>query len=583
MANAILSRMRCTATLIVLSVALLAAPAIAQPVSEQGLTNLQAFARAYGYVRFFHPSDEAVDANWDAIAIRGVTAVEPAASPDELAASLTDLFAPYAPSVTIYAGAVGTGPEATHPEAPPATARRWIHEGIGLLSLGGSQLYRSTRIELPFESRIDFVADLGGGVSITVPTIVPIVDGRTWPVPTATDPGRGLPDDFVPSGDDRATRLADVVIAWNVFQHFYPYFDVVDVDWPGALVTALRSAATDPGERAFLDTLRRLVAELQDGHGGVYHRCDDATSVTPIDWTWVGDRLIVTHAPEVRGVSAGDEVIAINAEPPADRVAEELPMISAATEQWRRYRLLDILRRGRAGTTELLDIQKRDGRRLTAFVPRRQVAIGQLRREHPSPAEVAPGIVYFNLDGASTEQLNAAMSELRGASGIIFDLRGYPGSAGKQVIHHLTKKRIQSPKWLIPLVRRPDRAGMTFRESAWNVDPIAPYLGDKRIAFITDGRAISYAESCLGIVEHEKLGAIVGGPTAGTNGNVNPFALPGGYRVAWTGMRVMKRDDTHHHGVGIRPTHPVEPTVEGIAEKRDELLEVAIEVVSEPE
>jgi hypothetical protein len=26
--------------------------------------------------------------------------------------------------------------------------------------------------------------------------------------------------------DDRATRIADVIIAWNVFRHFYPYFDI---------------------------------------------------------------------------------------------------------------------------------------------------------------------------------------------------------------------------------------------------------------------------------------------------------------------------------------------------------------------
>ena len=27
----------------------------------------------------------------------------------------------------------------------------------------------------------------------------------------------------------------------------------------------------------------------------------------------------------------------------------------------------------------------------------------------------------------------------------------------------------------------------------------------------------------------------VGGPSAGTNGNINPFTLPGGYRIIWTG------------------------------------------------
>ena len=120
---------------------------------------------------------------------------------------------------------------------------------------------------------------------------------------------------------------------------------------------------------------------------------------------------------------------------------------------------------------------------------------------------------------------------------------------------------------------------MTFqRQGEWKISATKPYLNAKK-AFITDGRAISYAESCMGIVEHYKLGAIVGGPTAGTNGNVNPFALPGGYRVVWTGMKVLKHDGSRHHGVGILPTVPVSRTIAGVAAGRDELLEKAIEVV----
>ena len=97
---------------------------------------------------------------------------------------------------------------------------------------------------------------------------------------------------------------------------------------------------------------------------------------------------------------------------------------------------------------------------------------------------------------------------------------------------------------------------------------------------MTGGEAISAAETLMGIAEHHRLGAIVGGPTAGTNGNVNILALPGGYRVAWTGMKVTKQDGSRHHGVGIRPTIPVSRTLKGVIAGRDEVLERAVEVVS---
>lgn len=97
---------------------------------------------------------------------------------------------------------------------------------------------------------------------------------------------------------------------------------------------------------------------------------------------------------------------------------------------------------------------------------------------------------------------------------------------------------------------------------------------------MTNGSAISYAETYLGIIEHYQLAEIVGQSTAGTNGNVNKLILLDSYRICWTGMKVLKHDGSQHHGVGILPTVPVERTIKGIAEKRDEFLEKAIEIVS---
>ena len=102
---------------------------------------------------------------------------------------------------------------------------------------------------------------------------------------------------------------------------------------------------------------------------------------------------------------------------------------------------------------------------------------------------------------------------------------------------------------------------------------------DGKVVFITDGRAISYAESFMGFIEYYRLAEIVGQPTAGTNGNVNFFNLPGGFRVTWTGMKVVKHDGSQHHLIGIQPTVPVHRTIRGVQEERDEFLEKAIEII----
>ena len=45
-------------------------------------------------------------------------------------------------------------------------------------------------------------------------------------------------------------------------------------------------------------------------------------------------------------------------------------------------------------------------------------------------------------------------------------------------------------------------------------------------------------------------------------------------------MQVVKQDGSRHHGVGILPTIPAAPTIQGIAAGRDEVLERGIAAVS---
>jgi len=58
------------------------------------IRNIEAFARVYGYVRWFHPSDAAQEISWNKIAILGVQKVKNVRSDEELKDSLLSLFSP---------------------------------------------------------------------------------------------------------------------------------------------------------------------------------------------------------------------------------------------------------------------------------------------------------------------------------------------------------------------------------------------------------------------------------------------------------------------------------------------------------
>jgi C-terminal processing protease CtpA/Prc len=276
----------------------------------------------------------------------------------------------------------------------------------------------------------------------------------------------------------------------------------------------------------------------------------------------------------------GDIVLKVDGKDAAEVLVEREALISGATPQWGRYRSVNELRRGAKDSELKLEVQSSTGNPRLVVLKRDSESLTMRETRPPQVEEIKPGIFYLDLDRIKDEDVEAIMSKLEQARGIIFDLRGYPRVSPK-LIFHLTDKPVQSARWMVPIITAPDQKGkITYNEGGrWMLQPIAPRLKAK-MAFITDGRAISYAESYLGIIEAYKLAEIVGEPTAGTNGNVNPLKLPGNFTVAWTGMKVIKHDGSQHHGVGIQPTVPLSRTIRGVAEGRDEQLEKAIAVVS---
>ena len=695
------------------------------------LTNVRTFAKLYGYVRFFHPSDEASSIDWDRFAILGVGRVKDAPSPELLQERLVELFRPIAPTVEIYRD--GASPAA--PWRPQDTTRMkpvaWQHLGVRL-DWSKTSPYRSLRINrsvvVPAEGpgfgtivqsvdatalvgkrvrlraqvrlapggrggsghlwlRVDrannqrgffdnmndrpitteawqgfdvmgivdpgarlvvFGAFLAGVGTMWVDDIelaVEVAPGTWSPVPIA-NPGFEVADTLVgwsarspgyefavttqrPAEGRRALRIAALpdTLSGRLFdarpapgesidralggglraripltlwsdsgrtlprvapdtlarlmsaletvrsaEHFYPYFDVVKVDWEPQLDSALAGALAARDGAAFLHTLNRLVARLQDGHGRVWHPRYSPDGVLPIRMEWIEGQAMVTASADSL-VRRGDAVVAIDGTPVRTLLRQAEDEISGSP-QWKRWRATtEVLGAGRRGTTVTLSLE-RGGRRLSVTAERGP-GHSFPASDEPAITVLAAGVMYVDLSRATWEEIRPKLDTIAGARGVVFDLRGYP--AGNHLILTHLLSAPDTSRWMgIPRIIYPDHerpAG--FELEGWGLQPEAPHIAG-RVVFLTDGRAISYAESVMGFVEGYRLGAIVGQPTAGTNGNVNPFSVPGGYTIQCTGMRVVKHDGTQQHLVGIRPTMPVERTRRAVMAGRDEVLDAGL-------
>lgn len=427
-------------------------------------------------------------------------------------------------------------------------------------------------------------ASLGDDLRVRMPLALPVDTTYSAGDSESTDQ---LINDISQIDPNKASQetlcVANVIYVWNVFQHFYPYFEQVETDWDAALQTSLKRAVESNSRQETLDTLKWLVAQLHDGHGSVFDpMAMHKRRILPVAFGWIENKLVVIASDDPE-VIAGDIVTHIDGVE-AETVLKQRDLLQSGSPQWKRLRSTMQLSTGENGNDLELKLKRGDNEleRTLTFnkgkmpdIKKRDVI--ELIVEGDSAED---NIYYVDLGRAEPGEVRAKIEEFAKAKGIVFDLRGYP--RGTQfLLQHMTDQHMQSQKWQVPKQVRPDRLDMKeFRTSGrWQMPPQTPRFEGKMV-FLTNSSAISYAESVMSIVANYKLGEIVGMPTAGANGNVNPFQLPGGFRVSWTGMRVMNHDDSQHHVRGVQPTIPLEPTIQAVVEGRDEYVEKALELIN---
>ena len=440
-----------------------------------------------------------------------------------------------------------------------------------------------------FEARPDageiLEVELGAGLSARVPLVVLADGSATLPAPdqealTAMRHELDSVNLRALSEYSECTRVAGVVISWNVLRHFHPYFDVVDADWESELTRALKEVVEDESGENYFGVLERMAVALNDGRARVYHSRYTPYGYLPIAVDWAEDRIVVTVS-SVDELQPGDVIIRVDGVDAREALSEWEGRTSGSP-QWKRAWSLGLFGAGQVGENVALTVSRGE----TSFdveIPR-----GEWKRR-PSESrpgdieELEEGIFYVDLTRAATSEVEQLMSEIATARGVIFDLRGRL-EVDHRVVGHLLPDPDTSTAWMqIPEIIRPDQADPAgWSDHGWPALPTEPRIEGK-VAFISHGGTIGAAEAVVDLVRIHNLAEIVGQPTAGAGGDVNRMALPGHFDFRWTGVRVLSRDGSSRHLVGVLPTVQVHRTIEGIRSGRDELLDRAIEIVSADE
>lgn len=386
---------------------------------------------------------------------------------------------------------------------------------------------------------------------------------------------------------DLPYRLLAAFRIWSVIHYFYPYKHLIG-DWDAVLHEFIPRFEDAADADAYVAAVLEMTAHVYDGHTGVgplpaiAHFFPPATLPFQVRRVENAFAVVDKYDPNAP-VSIGDVIVSIDGEAIEARIQRLWKYATASTEEARWNRVAQNALRGAEGSTAQLVIRGKDGATRTLSMPR--ITKFDVPEPKEPPYRVLDGnIGYVDLRRLTNAQVGAMFDALMQTKALILDMRGYPRGTAWSIAPRInTRHAVNGATFRGALVEGAESPELQTSRGYWFDQPLPKttkplYTG--KVVVLIDSRAISQAEhSCL-FFEQAAGATFIGTPTAGANGDVTNFWLPGGLLVRFSGHDVRHADGRQLQRVGIQPDIRVEPTIAGLRAGKDEVLERAIAYVN---
>ena len=195
------------------------------------------------------------------------------------------------------------------------------------------------------------------------------------------------------------------------------------------------------------------------------------------------------------------------------------------------------------------------------------VLLAGMRRR--TPLDVA----YLKLSSVVAEEASGYIRRAAGAEVLVIDIRNYLSEfVVFRLGQHLATKRTEFARFTGIDLCNP---GAFVWSNPVALEPTEPtYMGS--VVILVDEISLSQAEYTAMAFRGAPSAVVVGSMTAGADGNISQIPLPGGMSTLMSGIGVFYPDGTPTQRVGIVPDLVVRPSIAGIREGRDEVLEVGV-------
>jgi len=378
---------------------------------------------------------------------------------------------------------------------------------------------------------------------------------------------------------DENKRILSIFRYWNIIHYFYPYKSLMDQKWDMTLKEFIPAIVSARDSLDYHLNFKKFTTRINDSHAHfsspVYTKWLGTASPPFLIRHIQGETVITKILPSVSQLSVGDIIKKID-DTDIYKLRDSLrKFVHGSNNVVIERNLNDMILLGNTGEFSLT-VSNGSGEQTISLS--RNYDNNKALNAVNSPAwqkKTVNGrcnIGLVNMGILRPEDVKTMFGDLWDTDAIIFDVRNYPLGALWYIVNYLFEKPLHIANFTVQDINYPGR--LTWHEEIIGQGTNNPYNGNIIILF--DERTQSHAEyTCMGLEQFP--GSVkIGSTTAAADGNVARIYLPGKILTYATFLGTYYPDYTTTQRIGIIPDIEIKPTIDGIRNGTDEVLEIAL-------
>ncbi|MBX9888265.1 MAG: hypothetical protein K2Y30_10070 [Flavobacteriaceae bacterium] len=376
-------------------------------------------------------------------------------------------------------------------------------------------------------------------------------------------------------------RLLGLAKYWNIIEYFYPYKYLTDQNWDSVLNEMIPKICNASNKTDYQLSVKELVAKLDDTHAWI-NFSNENLKYLPFKISHIDNKAVVIgfyndSIADLNKLKLGDVILKIDNLDVETELLKNLRYQSGSNRNIKikntYYRIFNGLENTatltieRNGVIEQMKVSRYDFKDFNYWNSTKRVKSKSINDE----------IGYINMASVEGVDIPGIFDSFKTKKSIIIDLRNYPAFIYRRFSRYLNSEKRAFTKIYSPNINYPSR--FTYKDNLKTSSYRKAFKG--KIILLVNEESISRSEFTAMAFQTANKVVTVGNQTAGADGDVVIFEYIGGYRTAISGNGVLYPNGTETQRKGITIDIEIMPTIKGLTEGRDEILEKAIKIAKE--